>query len=523
MSRTFSSTAASAPSSSSNKTTLWKGASVGCLAATAAFGCAAATLGYQLASIRAKRAQRDEERLNEARLYNADPLQGDVSSLPPSTLSPNSLSHIELGSDALRSLFFLSDRGGSSNGLRVAHVNHGSFGTVPRPVMNYFYALLRQVEAAPDVWKREHAYILTRHAIKTFASILRCKPESLVFVANATTAVNAVLMSTKFGPGDVVLGTDCTYHACKLAMAAVAKAKGAEYREVKIKMPIASAEAVVKMYEDEIQRVEKGGKKVAFALVDPITSPTAIAMPYRALAELLRKHDAICMLDAAHSTGQLEMDFSEFDYDYATTNLHKWLYAPKGCALLYASPRLRESVHPLIVSHETASSYTKRWWWLGTQDESAYLASVEGARFAEAIGVERSKKYCAELMEWASNHIIQALHADNATESSSSSSSSSSPIFICPPSLSSPNMRLIRLPWSMPAAASSDVDRARRADVIMRHVMLHDRVSIPIIYESHTQSFWIRISVQIYNNKQDYIRLTEALLRIPQEYPELLA
>ena len=144
------------------------------------------------------------------------------------------------GAEIRSSLFLLDEE--------AAFTNHGSFGTVPRPVYNARAALLRRVEKHPDSWFRRDLRPRYFDACEAAAEFIGASKQEVVFVENATTGVNTVLRSIGLGPKDGVLLTTLTYDACAIAARAVSEASGAKLHELKIDLPIASQESIVQLY-----------------------------------------------------------------------------------------------------------------------------------------------------------------------------------------------------------------------------------------------------------------------------------
>lgn len=149
----------------------------------------------------------------------------------------------EVGSfgEGIRSSLFLLDE-------EASFTNHGSFGTVPRPVFDAQVALLRQAERHPDSWFRRQFRPLYFAACEAVANFIGASKEEVALVENATTAVNTVLRSIGLGPKDGVLVTSFSYAACSIAARAASEASGATLHQMDIKLPIVSEDSIVQMY-----------------------------------------------------------------------------------------------------------------------------------------------------------------------------------------------------------------------------------------------------------------------------------
>ena len=87
-------------------------------------------------------------------------------------------------------------------------LNHGSFGTYPAAVREQMIKYQDAEERNPDVWLRYKLYPLLDESRRAIAKLVNAEPSSVVFVPNATTAVNVVLRSLKWEEGDVILTYD---------------------------------------------------------------------------------------------------------------------------------------------------------------------------------------------------------------------------------------------------------------------------------------------------------------------------
>ena len=234
----------------------------------------------------------------------------------------------------------------------VVHLNHGSFGGCPRAVIAAASDWRSRLEAAPMrflvlEWQTE--LDRARDALATF---LRAPSERLVFMPNATTATALALASATIDTGDELLTTDHAYRACKNQLARLAAARGARVVIVPIALPF-DADAAV----DAIMRAVTPRTKLA--LLDHITSPTAIHMPLDRLLHPLASRGIAILIDGAHAPGQIALDISallDAGVTWYAGNNHKWLCAPKASGFLVASKNA-PPIRPLVTSHGATAEY----------------------------------------------------------------------------------------------------------------------------------------------------------------------
>lgn len=249
----------------------------------------------------------------------------------------------------------------------VVHLNHGSFGGCPRAVIEASAAIRARLEASPMrffllEWQDE----LDR-AREALAGFVRAPAAQLAFVPNATTGVAIALASLQVAAGDELLVLEDGYRACKNQLARLAERTGA--RVVVVPMPrphdpdqlVAAVRAAITPH-------------TKVALLDHITSPTALIIPLERIVPLLG--GATIIVDGAHAPGQLALDISALNVHYYAGNCHKWLCGPKASGFLYAPP----STRPLVTSHGASREYgpDNRFHaeldWAGTYDPTAALS-----------------------------------------------------------------------------------------------------------------------------------------------------
>jgi isopenicillin-N epimerase len=459
-----------------------------------------------------------------------------------------------------RAVFGSAVRGEFSLDWSYTHLNHGSYGTAPRRVVAAAAAEMAIIEAYPDDFFRRRAlprYVAVCEAVGRW---LGAPPGSVVLVDNATAAVNTVLraLAPALRPGDVLLLNDHTYAACRNAVLDVAAKAGAEVVTARLPLPVGSPEGLTEPLLAAARAVVADpGKRLAFVLLDHITSPTALVLPVGAMTRALKalSPGTVVMVDGAHVPGQLPLRLGgsagaggddPFDVggpggvDYYCGNLHKWAFALKGCAFLYTAPPRQEATQGPSVSHFWRRPYQERFFMQGTGDFSRYmsvpaalayatgrdyaaldagtgeptpvptpLGSTGAVREYNAAVVRAGAALCAAA--WGTGTLLPA-GAD--------------------PSLCAPFMVPVRLPLDVRAfltgvADPAALDHGAAADAADADDGLNERASVAIWRRSRVQAqvvwwrcssapggrgaLYVRLSGQVYNTLDDYRALADAV------------
>jgi isopenicillin-N epimerase len=185
--------------------------------------------------------------------------------------------------------------------------------------------------------------------------------------------------------GDELLTTDHAYNAAKNAVEDVAARSGARVVIAPVPFPLAGVDAVVEAV------LEHATPRTRLALLDHVTSPTAVIFPIKRLVSELASQGIDTLVDGAHGPGMLDLHVANLGAAYYTGNLHKWVSAPKGAGFLWIRPDRRDGVRPLVVSHGAnaprggGSRFRLEFDWTGTADPSAYLSVPEAIRFGASL------------------------------------------------------------------------------------------------------------------------------------------
>jgi isopenicillin-N epimerase len=260
--------------------------------------------------------------------------------------------------------------------------NHGSFGTVPRSVLQVQRRLGDLRENDPESWYRVTALPLYLDACKAAAEFVSSSTDNVVIVDNATTAVNSVLKSLEFNKNDAILVTDHTYQAVDNTVSAVTLTTEARIVRHLIPFPVDSVDQFIASFKATLS----ANTDIRLAVIDHITSQSAVLLPVKKLTEICHSRNIQVLVDGAHALGQLPLDLEYLDPDYYTGNLHKWMYAPRGCCLLYINQRHQDKIHPLVTSWYWKKGLQEQFFMQGTRDILSWLCAKPAIQFYSWLG-----------------------------------------------------------------------------------------------------------------------------------------
>ena len=257
----------------------------------------------------------------------------------------------------------------------IAYLNHGSFGACPQAVHAAQAALRSEMEREPCDFLSLTLGARLDAARNELASFLGADPADLAFVSNATAGVNAVLRSLEFEAGDELLVTTHTYAACRKTVDFVARRSGARVVTAVLPFPCADEEQIVEAV------VNSASARTRLALIDHVTSPTALILPVQRLIRELAARGIDSLVDGAHAPGMVPLDLAALGAAYYTGNAHKWLCAPKGAAFLHVRRDRQAGVHPNVISHGLAAGFHAEFDWTGTVDPTPWLCIPQALRY----------------------------------------------------------------------------------------------------------------------------------------------
>jgi isopenicillin-N epimerase len=373
----------------------------------------------------------------------------------------------------------------------LLYLNHGTVGVTPIQVIAEQRRILDEIEREParfllrELSPHQRGSRIgkprLRVAAEAIAAFIKAQPDDVVFVDNITVGANAVFRSFPFETGDEILVTDLGYGGVTYAAQYAAGLKGAAVRTVEMPFPVARTEDVVTAWVNAV------GPRTRLAIVDHITSASALVMPVREIVAALKQRGVAVFVDGAHAPGQLDLDVPSMGADWYSANLHKWACAPRSCGFLWASRERQASLRPTVTSWGYGQGFILEFDHGGTRDPSPFLAAPAGIAFLQNLGLESMWRYQRDLA-WETARILSTRWGT---------------VVHTPQSMIA---AMVTVP--LPAeAASSEADVQALRDALL----YEDRIELQMHWWRGVA--WARISAQIYVETGDVERLADAVTR----------
>jgi len=378
---------------------------------------------------------------------------------------------------------------------KTVFLNHGSFGACPKAVLAVQSEFRRRMEAEPVqfLWRHyEGPLDVARNALAKFVG---ARPKDLVFVPNATTAVNAVVRSLQLQPGDELLTTDHDYNACHNVLVETARRAGAKIVAARVPFPVRNADEIVEAIVGAVT------SQTRLVMVDHVTSNTALIFPVERVIRELEARGVDTLVDGAHAPGMVSINIKKLRPAYYTGNLHKWLCAPKGTAFLWVREEKQEGVQPAVISHGNNrprpgyTGFQDRFDWCGTIDPSGWFSVAEAIRWMNKLvpgGWGEVRKRNHDLAVKARRILCERLGTKP----------------VCPENMLG-SMATIRLPdkyQDVPVKGRIDDEQLRLYDEF--------GIEVPFFRIGTAAVRYFRVSVQLYNTVEEYEYLADALRQI---------
>ena len=319
------------------------------------------------------------------------------------------------------------------------------------------------------------------------ADYIKADSRDVVFVDGASSGVNAVLRSIKLSPGSSILYLNTAYQMVKNTISYLDGQRQQSSVLVNISLPSSDDDILF-----AVKQALDQNPSTQLASFSHITSIPAVILPVKKLVQMCHDRGVMVLIDGAHAMGQIALNVPEIGADFYVANGHKWLYSPKGSAILWVERNKQHLVHPTVINDEGRGSsfFQLQFSYTGTKDYSAFLAMSAALDFREALGGDvRIMEYMSRLALEGGDLLARAFGTERRIPTGASA--------------------MVNIPLPDSALQCCDMNTAK--------ILLIKHGTFVPIYPWQGQCF-VRVSAQVYNELSDFAFLARVLLDVIEHH-----
>ncbi|KZP01387.1 PLP-dependent transferase [Calocera viscosa TUFC12733] len=389
------------------------------------------------------------------------------------------------------------------------NLNHGSYGSLPIPVLRAAEKMAIQCEQKPDIFLRNTARRLLDDVRVRVAEFVNADVDECVILTNATHGVNTVLFNIEWQKGDVIVQFSSTYGAVqRTILMTLDRTHGVQLISIPVTYPIKHSDLLARFRSTLASIPRHTGQKVV-ALIDGIASKPGVLLPWEEMVAISKEYGVWSLVDGAHLLGQVPVDLKKTQPDFWVSNGHKWLFSKRASAVFYVPKRNQHlikftlptsigyvSPQDVVPAAKGSERFVKLFEYCGTIDYVPFLSIGPALDFRKSLGgEERITNYCHNLAVEGGKRLAEVLGTEIMDTWGELTA----------------NMTNVRLPMSPPGALSTGELR----DLIFSMCdELTDKRDLMVNLYVHDGKWWVRCSAQVWNEISDFEKAGELLLEM---------
>jgi selenocysteine lyase/cysteine desulfurase len=221
-------------------------------------------------------------------------------------------------------------------------MNNAGAALQPRPVLE---AVSEHLALEARIGGYEAAEARTEQIEAARASVgelIGAEAGNVAFCEHATAAFAAALSSVPFKSGDALVTTRNDYASNQLMYLSLERRLGIRV----LKAPDMEEGGVDVMALEEL--VHKARPRLVAVTHMPTSS--GLVQDVEAVGEVCKRKDALYLVDACQSVGQMAVDVRDLSCDFLSATARKFLRGPRGVGFLYVSERALEAgLEPMFI------------------------------------------------------------------------------------------------------------------------------------------------------------------------------
>lgn len=292
------------------------------------------------------------------------------------------------------------------NGQPLVYLDSAATSQKPRQVLTAERVYYEQHNA--NVHRGAHtlgdeATELLQKSREKVAKFVRGRSEEVVFVRNATEALNLVAYGwglDNLREGEVILATEMEHHSNIVPWQQVAGRTGARVELVKV------TEEGLLSQEDYQRKLKLKPKLVALVQV---SNALGTVNPVAEMARAARKAGAQVVVDGAQAVPHMPVNVGELGCDFYAFSGHKML-APMGIGALWMRRELMEKMSPFMTGggqisevyadHSTFVAGPEKWE-AGTPNVAGAVGLASAIDYLNKLGMDNIREHDREIVNYA--------------------------------------------------------------------------------------------------------------------------
>ncbi len=316
------------------------------------------------------------------------------------------------------------------NGKRLIYFDNAATTQKPRQVIdaiyNYYMNYNANIHRAVHQLSEEatEAYEGARSKVARF---INAKDEEVVFVRNATEAINLVAYAwgrANIDAGDTIVVSEMEHHSNIVPWQLLAKEKGAKLHYIRIDYNAdggSSTSSRTINYSDDGSLIMDdlydviSHAKVKLVAISHMSNVLGTINPVKEIVDICRDKGIRVLVDGAQSTPHMPIDVKDIDCDFFAFSAHKML-GPTGVGVLYAKRDILDAMDPFIGGgdmirevHKHAASWNDLPWKFeaGTPNIADVIGFGAAIDYLNAIGMENVRAYEHQLTEYMLSRLME--------------------------------------------------------------------------------------------------------------------
>lgn len=282
----------------------------------------------------------------------------------------------------------------------------------PKPVVeaiaNYYYNYNSNVHRGVHNLSQvaTEKFENTREHIRSF--INASEREEVVFTKGTTESINLVAQSFAkkyIREGDEVIITGMEHHSNLVPWQEICRMSNA-------RLKVLPFDKKGEIQPDELEALLSS--KTKMVAITHISNTLGTILPVRQITELAHKYDVPVLIDGAQASAHMKVDVREIGCDFYCFSSHK-MFGPTGVGILYGKREWLEEMPPYqyggemidtVTLDQTTFNETPYKFEAGTPNVADVVAFDEALNYLESIGFDAIGAHEAELLEYATNQLL---------------------------------------------------------------------------------------------------------------------